>query len=68
MTVALKNFIGGEWVGGPAITRDINPSNTRDVVGEYAKADKAQTERPSPRQRAHFRPGRARHRKSAMTR
>ena len=43
MTVALKNFIGGEWVDGSSITRDINPSNTKDLVGEYAKADKAQT-------------------------
>src|ERR1700758_3838916 len=43
MTVALKNFIGGEWVDGAGITKNINPSNTKDVVGEYAKADKAQT-------------------------
>ena len=43
MTVALKNFIGGEWVDGSGITKNINPSNTKDLVGEYAKADKAQT-------------------------
>src|ERR1700750_2725215 len=43
MNASLKNFVGGEWVDGSSITRDINPSNTKDVVGEYAKADKAQT-------------------------
>jgi aldehyde dehydrogenase (NAD+) len=37
-------LIGGEWVDGAAVTRNINPSNTDDVVGEYARADKAQTE------------------------
>ena len=45
MTAHQKNFIAGEWVDGTSITRDINPSNTKDVVGEYAKADKAQTEK-----------------------
>jgi hypothetical protein len=32
-----ENLIDGEWVGGEAIS-DINPSNTDDVVGEYARA------------------------------
>src|SRR5580692_4326890 len=54
MTVALKNFIGGEWVDGTSITRDINPSNTKDVVGEYAKADKAQTEKAIAAAKAAF--------------
>ncbi len=40
---AHQNFIAGEWVDGPTVTRDINPSNTNDVVGEYAQADAAQT-------------------------
>jgi acyl-CoA reductase-like NAD-dependent aldehyde dehydrogenase len=44
MTAVLRNLIGGEWVDGAAVTRNINPSNTDDVVGEYARADKAQTE------------------------
>ncbi len=38
-----KNFIGGEWLEGPTVTRNINPSDTRDLVGEYAQADVAQT-------------------------
>jgi alpha-ketoglutaric semialdehyde dehydrogenase len=39
-----KNFIDGAWVEGSGITVDINPSDVSDVVGEYAQADKAQTE------------------------
>lgn len=34
-----KNLIGGEWVEGPRTSRNINPSDTRDLVGEYAQAD-----------------------------
>ena len=45
MTAILKNFIGGEWVDGTGVTKNINPANTKDVVGEYAKADRAQTEK-----------------------
>ncbi|MFP8778540.1 aldehyde dehydrogenase family protein [Hydrogenophaga sp. RWCD_12] len=36
------NFIGGEWVAGARSVCNINPSDTRDVVGEYAQADAAQ--------------------------
>ena len=32
-----QNLIAGEWVGSDAI-KNINPSNTNDVVGEYARA------------------------------
>ena len=38
-----KNFIAGEWIDGARLTRNINPSDTRDLVGEYAQADAAQT-------------------------
>ena len=34
---AHQNFIAGEWVDGSSVTRDINPSNTNDLVGEYAQ-------------------------------
>lgn len=37
-----NNLIGGEWVEGPRVSRNINPSDTRDVVGEFAQADAAQ--------------------------
>jgi alpha-ketoglutaric semialdehyde dehydrogenase len=36
------NLIGGEWVEGASASRNINPSNTDDVVGEYAQADRGQ--------------------------
>ena len=39
-----KNYIAGEWVEGPGINRNINPSDTNDVVGEYARADARQAE------------------------
>jgi aldehyde dehydrogenase (NAD+) len=32
------NLIGGEWVNNGSRGRDINPSDTNDVVGEYAIA------------------------------
>ncbi|CUT14682.1 Ketoglutarate semialdehyde dehydrogenase EC 12126 [Bradyrhizobium sp.] len=54
MTAILKNFIGGEWVDGSAVTKNINPSNTNDLVGEYAKADKAQTEKAIAAAKAAF--------------
>ena len=38
-----RNLIGGEWVEGEAID-NINPSNTSDVVGRYARATAADTE------------------------
>ncbi|MGJ4999668.1 aldehyde dehydrogenase family protein [Bradyrhizobium sp. HKCCYLS3077] len=54
MNAILKNFIAGEWVDGSGVTRNINPSNTNDVVGEYAKADKAQTEKAIAAAKAAF--------------
>lgn len=39
------NYIGGEWFAGAAEPiADINPSDTRDLIGWYAQADVAQTE------------------------
>lgn len=37
-----KNLIAGEWVPGPRASRNVNPSDTRDIVGEYAQADASQ--------------------------
>jgi len=39
-----SNYIAGEWVPGAAYSKNINPSDVSDVVGEYAQADKVQTE------------------------
>jgi acyl-CoA reductase-like NAD-dependent aldehyde dehydrogenase len=54
MSAILKNFIGGEWVDGTGVSRNINPSNTNDLIGEYAKADKAQTEKAIAAAKAAF--------------
>ncbi|MFO1067018.1 MAG: aldehyde dehydrogenase family protein [Geminicoccaceae bacterium] len=49
-----KNLIGGEWVEGASTSRNINPSNTDDVIGEYAYADKKQTEQAIAAAKAAF--------------
>jgi len=38
------NFINGQWVTGSNWTRNINPSDVSDTIGEYSQADAAQTE------------------------
>lgn len=38
------NFIAGEWIHGESVARNVNPSDTRDVIGEYARASRAQVE------------------------
>jgi aldehyde dehydrogenase (NAD+) len=43
MSALHKNFIAGEWIEGAGVTRNVNPSDTDDIVGEYAQADAAQT-------------------------
>jgi aldehyde dehydrogenase (NAD+) len=34
-----QNLIGGEWLAGAAVNRNVNPSDLADIVGEYAQAD-----------------------------
>lgn len=42
MSVAhYENFIAGEWTAGETITRNINPSDVLDTIGEYACATSA---------------------------
>jgi aldehyde dehydrogenase (NAD+) len=43
MSELFKNLINGEWVGTEG-SENINPSNTNDVVGVYARASVAETE------------------------
>ena len=38
------NYINGEWLAGVETRPNINPSDTSDVIGDYAQADGAQTE------------------------
>ena len=37
-----QNYIAGEWIDGPRTTDDVNPSDTTDVIGQYAHADAEQ--------------------------
>ena len=39
-----SNYVNGQWVAGTAWSKNINPSDLSDVVGEYAQADQAQTQ------------------------
>ncbi len=49
-----RNLIGGTWVEGVSASRNLNPSNTDDVIGEYAQADRAQVEAAIAEARAAF--------------
>src|SRR4029450_4072170 len=44
MRPLFKNLIAGEWHGGASVTVNRNPSDTSDVIGEYAQADREQAE------------------------
>jgi aldehyde dehydrogenase (NAD+) len=37
-----RNWIGGDWMEGTTAKSNINPSDTRDIIGDYAQADAAQ--------------------------
>ncbi|WP_193161985.1 aldehyde dehydrogenase family protein [Microbulbifer hainanensis] len=39
-----KNFIAGEWIDGQGGIANINPSDTSDLIAEYAQAGPAQLE------------------------
>ncbi len=43
MAELFKNLINGEWLAGASVSVNRNPSDTSDVVGEYAQADVEQT-------------------------
>jgi aldehyde dehydrogenase (NAD+) len=53
-TQQYPNYIAGEWVAGASFTRNVNPSDVSDIVGEYAQADAAQTARAIEAARAAF--------------
>jgi len=54
MTELHRNYIAGEWVAGAEAAKNINPSDITDVIGEYARADRAQAERAIAAARAAF--------------
>ncbi|MGI5460972.1 aldehyde dehydrogenase family protein [Streptomyces sp. CA-249302] len=37
-----RNLIGGQWQDGHGVTLNVNPSDTGDVIGDYALADAEQ--------------------------
>jgi aldehyde dehydrogenase (NAD+) len=39
-----KNYIAGDWVAASEASPNINPSNTGDVIGEFARASAAEAE------------------------
>ncbi len=49
-----QNYIAGQWLAGAAASPDVNPSNTSDVIDEYAQADRAQAETAIAAARAAF--------------
>ena len=53
MTELHKNLIDGEWVEGEAI-KNINPSNTNEVIGLYARATVDDTKRAIAAAKAAF--------------
>ncbi len=42
MSALHKNLIAGEWMEGVDVSRNVNPSDTNDIVGEFAQADAGQ--------------------------
>ncbi|SDG48561.1 aldehyde dehydrogenase (NAD+) [Pseudomonas benzenivorans] len=54
MSKRYDNYIGGQWVAGSDYSRNINPSDLSDLVGEYAQADAAQVEQAIAAARAAF--------------
>ena len=53
-TEQFLNYIAGEWVPGATTSRDINPSDTSDILGEYAQADHKQAQAAIEAARAAF--------------
>jgi alpha-ketoglutaric semialdehyde dehydrogenase len=49
-----RNFIAGEWTAGADVSRNINPSDLSDLIGEYARADRAQADAAVTAARAAF--------------
>ena len=49
-----RNYVAGEWLAGSDLSKNINPSDLGDVIGEYARADRAQADNAIGAARAAF--------------
>src|SRR5271154_5248478 len=49
-----RNFIAGEWTAGSDVSKNVNPADLSDVIGEYARADRALADRAIAAARAAF--------------
>src|SRR5271165_316653 len=49
-----RNFIAGDWVVGAGVAANANPSDTNDIIGDYAQADRAQTQQAIAAAKAAF--------------
>ncbi len=54
MTEMHANLINGEWVNGAEASENINPSNTDEVIGRYARASRADAEQAIAAAKAAF--------------
>jgi acyl-CoA reductase-like NAD-dependent aldehyde dehydrogenase len=54
MSALHKNFIAGEWVEGGEVSPNVNPSNTKDVIGDYVRASAEQVQTAVAAARAAF--------------
>jgi hypothetical protein len=48
-----QNFVGGRWSEASKSTPNVNPSNARDVIGEYARGTKDDANRWRPSRVGH---------------
>ena len=51
---AFQNFIGGELVSGASASRNVNPSNTQDVIGDFVSGTKADADKAVAAAKAAF--------------
>ena len=49
-----ENFIGGSWTEASTAAPNVNPSNTRDIVGEYARGTRDDANRAIEMAKAAF--------------
>ena len=49
-----QNYIAGEWIASHDAAPSVNPPDTNDVIGEYARANAADAERAILAARAAF--------------